>query len=58
MTDRGRPVARLVPFAAGSSVERCIEEGWIEPPRRTRLGAAERHRSPMAVLDALDEDRG
>jgi prevent-host-death family protein len=57
VTDRGRPVARLVPLVTASSVERGIEEGWIEAPRRTHLGPAERHRSAMAVLDALDEDR-
>jgi len=44
--------------AAPSEVERGIEEGWIEPPRRDRLGPAVRHRSPIAVSEVLDEDRG
>jgi prevent-host-death family protein len=58
VTDRGRPVARLVPFAAESAVERGIDEGWIEPPRRRRLEPSVRQRSPSRVLDVLDEDRG
>jgi len=58
VTDRGRPVARLVPIEGGSAVDRGIDEGWIEAPRRTRLDPVERHRSAMAVLDVLDEDRG
>ncbi|MDZ7679070.1 MAG: type II toxin-antitoxin system prevent-host-death family antitoxin [Acidimicrobiales bacterium] len=58
VTDRGRPVARLVPFAAESAIERGIDEGWIEAPRRTGLAAAQRHRSPMGALEVLDEDRG
>lgn len=58
VTDRGRPIVRLVPFAATGAVERGIEEGWIEPPRRTRLGPVRRHRSPRRVLDVLGDDRG
>jgi prevent-host-death family protein len=58
ITDRGRPVARLVPFTAESAVARGIDEGWIEAPRRTGLGPVERHRSPVSVLGVLDEDRG
>ncbi len=57
VTDRGRPVARLVPFSSASAVERGIEAGWIEAPRRTRLEATARHRSTLSVLDVLDEDR-
>jgi prevent-host-death family protein len=57
VTDRGRPVARLVPYATESAVERGIAEGWIEPPRRTTLGHAERHRSIHSVLETLDADR-
>lgn len=59
VTDRGKPVARLLPYVPTSAVERGIHEGWIEPPRRTSLApAGPRHRSPMRLLDALDEDRG
>jgi prevent-host-death family protein len=57
VTDRGRPVARLVPYDTSSAVERGIEQGWIEPARRTGLGHAERHRSTRSVIETLDADR-
>lgn len=58
VTDRNRPVARLVPYVGVSDVDRGIEEGWIEAPRRTQLDDVERVRSPRSTLAALDEDRG
>ena len=58
VTDRGHPVARLTAYAAGTTFERGVEEGWIEPARRTTLSPAVRHRSPRSVLDILDDDRG
>lgn len=58
VTDRGQPVARLVPAQAVSPIDRGIDDGWIDPPRRTRLEPFERVRSAMSVMDALDEDRG
>ena len=58
VTDRGKPVARLVPAQAVSPIERGIDDGWIDPPRRTRLEPFDRVRSAMSVMDALDEDRG
>ncbi len=59
ITDRGKPVARLVPFS-DDTLERGFEEGWIEAPRRRSLepSAIPRFRSDMSVMDALDEDRG
>jgi prevent-host-death family protein len=58
VTDRSRPVARIVPYSAGSVIERGIEEGWIEAPRRVGLAPTDRRRSSRTVLDVLDEDRG
>lgn len=58
VTDRGTPIVRIVSFSEGSALQRGIEEGWIEPARRTHLEAAPRHRSKLSVLDVLDEDRG
>ena len=58
VTDRGRPVARLVPFSSASAIDRGIEEGWIEAPRRGRLAPAAPSRSDRSVLAVLDEDRG
>ena len=59
VTDRGTPIAQLVGLDDGSAVARGIDEGWIEPARRTKLAAApKRHVAAMSVLDALDDDRG
>ena len=58
VTDRGHPVVRLVPFASGSAVDRGIDEGWIEAPRRAKLTPAQPRRSSRTVAEALDEDRG
>jgi prevent-host-death family protein len=58
ITDRNRPVARLVAYVAASDIERGIEEGWIEAPRRTRLLDIERIRSNRSTREVLDEDRG
>lgn len=58
VTDRGRPIARIVSYVEESAIGRGIEEGWIEPPRRTHLQSVPRHRSDRSVLDVLDEDRG
>lgn len=58
VTDRGRPIARLVASHGRSDVERGIDEGWIEAPRRHSLGDAVRARAARSALDVLDEDRG
>lgn len=57
VTDRNRPIARIVPFAQVSEIERGIEEGWIEAPRRTRLEPLQPVRAERASLDVLAEDR-
>ncbi len=58
VTDRGQPVARLTGLGQLSSVQRGIDEGWIEPPQRTKLTTAVTHRAKRTVSDVLDEDRG
>lgn len=58
VTDRGTPVARLVPFGDDAAFERGIEEGWIEAPRRTSLGTPTRYVATSSVQAALDADRG
>ena len=58
VTDRGRPVARLVGLGGASIIERGVEEGWITPPSRARLGPAKRVSAPRSIADVLDEDRG
>lgn len=58
VTDRNRPVVRLVAYTAPSEVERGIEEGWIEAPRRTGLPPVQRSRSTHSTVETLDADRG
>ena len=59
VTDRGRPVARIVAVRAADAVERGVDEGWVAAPRRTgRLPEVHRARSSTTVLEVLDEDRG
>lgn len=58
VTDRGKPIVRLVPFSQDDTLQRGFEEGWIEAPRREGLTVTERFRSASSVLDVLDEDRG
>ena len=58
VTDRGRPVAQLGPLTGYSAVERGIEEGWIEPPKRVGLAPVKRFVADQPVLEVLDEDRG
>jgi prevent-host-death family protein len=58
VTDRGRPVARLVPLDVDDPIARGIEDGWIDPPRRAGLKPVARHPASAATLDVLDEDRG
>lgn len=37
VTDWGTPIARIVSYSDSSALQRGIEEGWIEPARRTQL---------------------
>jgi prevent-host-death family protein len=39
ITDRGRPVARIVPTADGGAIERLIGAGRLRPPQRAPLGS-------------------
>lgn len=61
VTDHGRPVARLVPYAATDEVEAGIRDGWITAPSHpseTSLPAIERASSRRSTAEVLDEDRG
>lgn len=58
VTDRNRPIARLLAYSAPSDVERGIEEGWIEAPRRTRLSDVTPLGSVHSTIEVIDEDRG
>jgi prevent-host-death family protein len=59
VTDRGRPVARIVPVSDGGALQRGVDEGWIRPAARQHpIGGAGRHRSARRTSDVLDDDRG
>jgi prevent-host-death family protein len=58
VTDRGIPIVRLLPYEVSPTIQKGIEEGWIEPPKRTRLTEGPRHRSHLSVMEVLREDRG
>lgn len=58
VTDRGRPVARIVAFDEHGAIERGIEEGWIDPPRRQGLEPTSRFEAERSIADVIDDDRG
>lgn len=59
VTDRGVPVALLVPVSSGDPLARGVDEGWIRPPRQSRrVGHGTRGSADRRVLDVLREDRG
>ena len=58
VTDRGKPVARLVSLGGTSMVDRGIAEGWITPPSRAALMPAIRYKASLSTAAVMDEDRG
>lgn len=58
ITDRGRPVAELSPIGHTSALERGIDEGWVEPPRRSGLCEPLLFKSELSTSAILTEDRG
>lgn len=58
VTDRGRPVARLVSLGGVSTVDRGIAEGWITPPSASGLQPVTRRKARRSTADVLDGDRG
>lgn len=58
VTDRGKPVARLVSLGGTSMVDRGIAEGWITPPSRAVLTPANPYRALLSTTEVMDEDRG
>jgi len=58
ITDRGKPVARLIAINDASHYERGLDEGWIEPARRTRLTPPKPAQGIDSVASVLDQDRG
>lgn len=56
ITDRGRPVARLVPVDGHPGLRALIEQGSVVPPRRvaTPVDPAELVRARGSVSDLID----
>ena len=52
----GRPIARIDPILT-DPLTRGIEEGWVDPPLRSRLDPFTPLQSDVTVLEVLDEDR-
>lgn len=60
ITDRGIPVARLVPVAGASLLDRLVAEGVLSKPRRPDRPAARsarRVRPRRPVADLVSEQR-
>jgi prevent-host-death family protein len=49
ITDRGRPVARIVPTGDGDAIERLLAAGRLSPARRAALDSA-----PIAPVAGLE----
>jgi prevent-host-death family protein len=58
ITDRGKPVARLVPVGGESNFDRLVREGFIRPPRsKRRTRGMPRVKAKGSVSELVIEDR-
>ena len=57
VTDRGRPIARLTAIDGGDSIQRGIDEGWIDAPKRTGLQPIKGWPAKRPIMDVLNEVR-
>jgi prevent-host-death family protein len=59
VTERGRPIARLVPASAGTRFERLVAEGVVTPPSRSRqpTSAWAVLATDVGLVDAVLEQR-
>lgn len=57
VTDHGRPVARIVPVAGPTSLERLIAEGRVQPARERTRSAPTPVTSSGPVTELVDEQR-
>jgi prevent-host-death family protein len=59
ITDRGRPVARLVPIGEHSGLDRLIARGLVRMPSRpaSRLDAADAVKARGSVSDLIADQR-
>jgi prevent-host-death family protein len=57
ITDRGTPIARLVPTAGETALERLLREGRISLPDAAKLAAPDPVRIGATVSDLVREQR-
>ncbi|MGH2556687.1 MAG: type II toxin-antitoxin system Phd/YefM family antitoxin [Actinomycetota bacterium] len=59
ITDRGRPVARLIPATGSRPLDRLIALGLVQPPSAPRRPIDSRRRVPVkgSVSDLVAEQR-
>lgn len=57
VTDHGRPVARLVPAGAPTTLERMVAEGKVTPAARSKGERPAPIRSRAGVSDLIDQQR-
>ena len=57
VTDHGRPVARIVPVDAPSSLERLVAEGRVELARAKKRPAPKPVRAGATVSDLIGDQR-
>jgi len=57
VTDRGTPIAMLVPLASGVDLDAAADAGWLTRATATGLEPVRRYRPIRSIQDVLDEDR-
>jgi prevent-host-death family protein len=57
VTDRGKPIARIVPIDQPSALERLIAEGKVTPARRRKGHPPKPTRASGTVSDLVAEQR-
>jgi prevent-host-death family protein len=57
VTDRGRAIARVLPFATERVLDRLIAEGVVTPAQRPKRGAGKPIRSKGTVSDLVAHQR-
>jgi len=58
VTDRGRPVARIVPIDRPTTLEGLIADGVVQPARTPKRAAPQPLEMGGTVSDLLPEQRG
>lgn len=57
ITDHGKPIARIVPVAERTTLERLIAEGKVTPAKRRKRPAPVPIKTDGPVSDLIDEQR-